>query len=170
MPITFLERIHVHYRFVSVMPADVWDHPSLDGIRGQRNGLIGTQVRHALGMVTGLHTGSVPFTVTWHDSEPAVDPTWEEVVEASWEIPAGPMCIRAFEESHDLSLPPGWSRARFCAIGMDAGSEADTALEGQAPDRYALDLWAAEAVPEEIIRSTSTIATYWHGVARGDHR
>lgn len=170
MPITFIEQVHVHYGFVSVMPADVWDHPSLDGIRGQRNGLIGTQVRHALGMVTGLHTGPVPFTVTWHESEPAVDATWEEVVEVSWEVPAVPMRVSTFDESQDVSLPAGWTRARFCATGMDAGKETDTAHEERAPDRCALDLWAAEPALEEIVRSTSTIAAYWHGVARGDHR
>ena len=50
---------------------------------GQRNGLCGAAVPGRLWLITGMHTGTVPFTVEVHDSAPPVEDGWEEVVEAS---------------------------------------------------------------------------------------
>ena len=170
MPTTFITHMAVHYGFVAIGPKSDWNPHVVVAAEGQQNGLLGGRVQHSLTMVTGLHTGRLPFVVTWHDSPAPVDPEQEDVVEVSWTIPDETMTVGAFDEFHDIDLPPGPSRARYSARGMDLGRAMDTAHEEPAPDRYVLDLWAAEPEPERIVRHTSEIAAYWHGVARGEHR
>ena len=140
MPTTFIDRIHVHYGFVAVGPKTDWNPHVVVAAEGQQNGLLGGRVQHSLTMVTGLHTGRLPFVVTWHDSPAPVDPEQEDVVEVSWTIPDETMTVGAFDEFHDIDLPPGPSRARYSARGMDLGRAMDTAHEESAPDRYVLDL------------------------------
>lgn len=158
------ERIHVHYGFVRVH-AQVADPPDQHlAVRGQANGILGGGVSGALAMVTGLHTGEVEFTVTWDENEPEVESEWEDVVEVSVEVPEATMILSAFEDWVLLDLPAGWHRARYCAVGMDQGSEIPAASLG--PDRYALQLWPADPAPERIIRTRSECGAYWHDVAQ----
>ncbi len=50
---------------------------------------------------------------------------------------------------------------------MDAACEADTRLEDEpALDAYLLQLWPAALAPDILLRQTSAVAAYWHGVAR----
>ncbi|MEV6631517.1 hypothetical protein AB0M54_12280 [Actinoplanes sp. NPDC051470] len=78
MTVLFDGEIHVHYRFINLTIAgEMPDVSRASG--GQRNGLCGAGVPDALAMITGLHTGSVPFTMTWHETEPPVSDEWEEV-------------------------------------------------------------------------------------------
>lgn len=135
--------------------------------QGQRNGICGAKVAGHLSMVTGTHTGSIAFRVEMHDTAPAVEDLWEEVVEVSVELPAGSMQLATFDDWHDLPpMAPGWHRARYCAVAMDQGRDADPP-EGLAVDRYLLALWPAPFEPEDVIRQTSTTARYWASVANG---
>ena len=121
-------------------------------------------------MITGTHTGSVAFRVEMHDTAPAVEDLWEEVVEVSVEIPDGPMQLATFDDWHDLpAMVPGWHRARYCAMAMDEGRDADPP-EGLAQDRYLLALWPAPVAPEGVIRQTSATARYWASVADGTEK
>jgi hypothetical protein len=124
-----------------------------------------------LHLITGLHTGSVPLRVEWWPEAPPLDPTWEEVVEAPFDVPATDLALHAFDHSSDVRLPAtGPHRARYCGSGMDAGHDLDTTDEGEpAPDRYLLQLWPAPEAPDAVLRQTSETAEYWHGVARGEH-
>ncbi|GAA1728895.1 hypothetical protein [Aeromicrobium alkaliterrae] len=160
-----LTQIDVHYGFVRIGPKSSWDPSAPGTTAGQENGLIGAALPHVLAIITGIHSGQVRFVVTWHDLAPPLDPEDEEIVEISWTVPDETLTIGAFEEFHDVAMPPGPSRARFRARGMDAGHELDTSVGSLAPDSYALDLWAAPWAPEEIIRQTSELAAYSHAHA-----
>ena len=168
--ILFDEPMPVHYGFVNLV------HGEVDGDRigsertGQANGLCGAQVPGQLNLVTGLHTGEVPFRVEWWDAEPPVDDAWEEVVEAPYLVSEQDLSLESFEEFFEVHLPAtGPHRARYSATGMDAGHELDTTDEDElAPDRYLLQLWPAAEAPDAVVRQTGEYAAYWHGVARGE--
>ncbi|MCU1692427.1 MAG: hypothetical protein JWM64_1518 [Frankiales bacterium] len=159
--------VHVHYGFLWLTAADD-ALPDGDPRAGQSNGLCGAAVPGALGMVTGLHTGSVPVRVMALDDAPPVDDAWEEVVEVSFQVRGREYLLSAFEEFHDVLLPwTGDVRARWCARGMQAARDADTRLEDEpALDAYLLQLWPAAPAPGAVLRQTSAVAAYWHDVAR----
>ena len=161
------DRLWVHYGFVNLC-SGVEPDPVGDPRRVQANGLLGARLPHQLAMVTGLHTGDVPFRVEWHDAAPPVDPAWEEVVEASVDLPDADCELSAFEDLATVTLPvTGWHRARYCASGMDAGRELDTTDDdAPAPDRYLLQLWPAPPRPDAVVRVTSEVAAYWHSTTR----
>ena len=111
--------LYVHYRFV-VLLADGHEQPELTQARGgQRNGLCGAAAHGALAMVTGLHTGRVPFVLEVCDDEPA-PPDWaEEVVEVSLETDGTALRVVTFQDGHELPpLAPGTYRARYSAAGL----------------------------------------------------
>ena len=160
--------LHVHYGFIYATSGDVTRDQDIASSRGgQRNGLCGAAYPGALVLVTGLHTGQVPFTITVHDTEPALEDEWEDVVEASWHVTAPACAVSTFDTTDRFRLPrPGWYRARYCATGMDAAHQQDTRLEGEpVVDRYALDLWPAAEAPDAIVRQGSQTGAYWHAVA-----
>jgi hypothetical protein len=167
-PVTVLfdGEIDVHYGFLFLHSPD--ETPDLLAARGgQANGLCGAAVPGVLSMVTGLHTGSVPVRVEQLDAEPALEPEWEEAVEASFETAEPPLFLTAFQDNREIVLAPGRFRVRWCASGMDAARDRDVRMEGEpALDRYRLQLWPAPAAPDAILRETSEIAAYWHRVAR----
>ena len=160
--------LYVHYGFINLIGAQ--DEPAdLMATRaGQRNGLAGAAVPGQLSLVTGLHTGDVPFAVGWHDTEPAIGDEWEDVVELSFRPRQADLVLQTFQDFSELRLPTVRNlRVRYCVTGMDAGHQTDTTLEGEpAPDRYRLQLWPAEPAPEVIVRQTSATAAYWHREAR----
>lgn len=161
--------VDVHHGFLFLVQMDS-DWGEDFGHDGQSNGLLGTALPGILSMVTGLHTGQVAVRVEWHADEPALDPAWEDVVEAPYDVPATDLILAGFDEHHEVHFPQaGAHRARFCATGMDAGHELDTTDEGEpAPDHYLLQIWPAEPAPDQVVKQTSRIAAYWHGEARGD--
>jgi hypothetical protein len=78
--------VHVHYGFIGLAPEG--ETPDLMQARAdQVNGLCGGGVPRMLSMITGLHTGAIPFRIELYQQEPAVADGWEEVVEASIDIP-----------------------------------------------------------------------------------
>ncbi|MEZ0581258.1 hypothetical protein [Nocardioides sp. MH1] len=159
----------VHYGFM-FLSAGSEPSDDLNGTRaGQRNGLLGAQASHQLSMMTGLHTGEVPFEIEWHPDQPDVDASWQDVVEASVEFTESDALLSSFEEFVGIELPAtGWYRARYCATGMDEGRELDTPDEDEsAPDRYLLQIWPAPQAPDEVTVRGSQVAEYWHGVASG---
>ena len=179
--IIFDEPVSVHYGFIHVFStvdgAD--DTPSLtsefDGdpvssMTGQVCGLAGARIPHQLSLVTGLHTGDVPLTVSWDEHEPPLDEEWTDAVEASIELRGTTLALETFEDNYGATVPQGgWHRARYCGAAMDEGSRLDTPDEGeQAPDRYLLQLWPAPQAAEAVVREGSEIAAYWHRVARGE--
>ncbi|MDX3853243.1 hypothetical protein [Streptomyces sp. AK02-01A] len=116
-------QVYVSYSQIYVESDHEGPGPGLsESFAGQDAGLCGAATEGALWLITGLHTGSVGFTVELHDVRPQVDPLWEEVVE----VPFRPESSRtlliqwAGETSWELGLEQVDYRARYCAVAMDA--------------------------------------------------
>lgn len=162
----FTGEAHVHYSQIYVVGEGMY--PDLfTSMRGQRNGLCGAAEPGMLYLITGLHTGNVGFAVEVHDEPPPLDDAWEDVVEASFH-PAGDTFLVAWagEQAWSLGLDPIDYRVRYCGTGLDAARQLDTRLDDEPQlDRYLLQFWPAPPEPDRVVRQTSQIAAYWHGVA-----
>ncbi|MFI6155158.1 hypothetical protein ACIBCA_21010 [Kitasatospora sp. NPDC051170] len=162
--------VHVHYGQIYVESDPDSFGPGLaEAFAGQSAGLCGAAIPGALWLATGLHTGSVGFTVEVHDEELPLDPAWEDVVEVSFR-PASDesrLIQWAGEAVWELDLEETDYRVRYCAHGMDEGRRRDTRLadEPQA-DRYLLQFWPAPPEPDRVLRQTTESAAYWHDYAR----
>lgn len=162
---------YVAYSQLYLMTSDDW-HSELDVcFAGQVCGLCGAAQADGLWLTVGLHTGWVQFAAESHDHPPDLDESWEDVVEVPFQVREGttPALVGwAGEWRHDLGLPAGLYRARYCASGMDAGVDADTRGEHDPPlDRYLLQFWPSEWEPDAVIKTTSALAAYWHDWVRG---
>jgi hypothetical protein len=92
-----------------------------------------------LQLQVGTHTGWVPFRVELHDTEPTLDPAWEEVVEASFTALSQQAFLTGLMgDSYEFTMPPGDYRVRYCVRGFE---EADQVEEP--PDSYLLQFWPA---------------------------
>jgi hypothetical protein len=162
--------VHVHYHQLYV-ESDVDDevYGMQEAAGGQANGLCAAAIPGFLHLITGLHTGHVGFTVEVHDDEPPLDDTWEEIVEVSF-TPATEETLLVEWGGGDcwpLDLAPVPHRVRYCATGMDEADAADTRIEPEPQyDRYLLQFWPAPPAADRVVKQTSEIAAYWHGVAR----
>jgi hypothetical protein len=168
MPVLFEGSIPVHYGFLYLHGTG--GTPDLDASRGgQVNGLCGAADPAGLTLITGLHTGEVPVTVEALEAVPDLDERWEDVVEVSFRPTTTELLLSAFQDSVEVSLPRLVGlRVRYSGRGMDQARAADTRMAGEPElDRYLLQLWPDEVVrADEVVRQTSQIAGYWHGVAR----
>lgn len=132
--------------------------------RGQANGICGAAEPGLLLLATGLHTGWVGLRVEYSDEEPALDETWEEIVEVSFTPIEPEVWLRGLDgDSTKFWLPVQSYRVRYCAIGMDDAHRVDTGSEDQpAIDRYLLQFWPAAPAPDRILRQTSETAARRH--------
>ncbi|MFD4656939.1 hypothetical protein ACFWP2_15085 [Kitasatospora sp. NPDC058444] len=162
--------VRVHYGQIYVESDPDGPGPDLaKAFAGQRAGLCGAAVPGALWLTTGLHTGSVGFTVEVHEQAPPVDQDWEDVVEISFR-PATDRSLLvewAGGTVRELDLAETDYRVRYCARGIDEGHRRDTGTpdEPQA-DRYLLQFWPAPPAPDRVLRQSSRTAAYWHDYAR----
>jgi hypothetical protein len=155
------DRLFVHYGFVSMTPDDEDYHGTSlnfdEGVAGQRNGLCGAAVPGCLAMLTGRHTGYVPWRVEWHEDEPQLDPMWEDVVEVSFRPEMTGQLLQTFQNHYRFALPRVTDmRVRFC------GRDMDTSLGNDAVDSYMLQFWPAPPQGDNIVRQTSSVAAYHH--------
>ncbi|WP_271223116.1 hypothetical protein [Streptosporangium carneum] len=116
-------------------------------------------------LITGLHTGTVGFSVTVADHDPGADTEgYEDIVEISFESEAGQVSLHEcggekFHELPELPAGPGWYRLRYHAQDMDKAAEIDTSRE--IIDRYLLQIWPqSESVPR-VVKSASGSLAYW---------
>lgn len=172
MRVLFDGAVRVHYGFLSLEPADRYSAAELMETRaGQSNGLCGAAHPGALSMVTGLHTGPVPVRVELHDTPPAPDDSWEDVVEVSLAPAAEQYGLASFDENHAIGPLPATSlRARWHARGMDTAHQEDTSDGETELDRYLLQLWPAPVAPDVVVAQGSDQAAYWHGEAAATPR
>ncbi|MEU3568526.1 hypothetical protein AB0E96_08885 [Kitasatospora sp. NPDC036755] len=162
--------VRVHYGQLYVESDPDGAGPDLaNAFAGQRSGLCGAAVPGALWLTTGLHTGTVGFTVEVHEQAPPLDEGWEDVVEVSFR-PASDECSLVEwggGVAGELDLAETDHRVRYCARGMDEGHRLDTLVSGEPPvDRYLLQFWPAPPAPDRVLRQTSAQAAYWHDCAR----
>lgn len=128
----------------------------------ETNGLCGAGVPGMLELITGTHTGYVPFRIELYESEPAVDPAWEEVVEVSFQSEFDEAFLTGLMgEELPFDLPRGEYRVRYCASGFDEAMVSD-----DAPDSYLLQFWPAPPAPGRILVQTSERAEAWHRARR----
>ncbi|MGW7282637.1 hypothetical protein ACWGIV_31030 [Streptomyces sp. NPDC054844] len=162
--------VHVDYGQIYVVSDPDSFGPDLqESFAGQSAGLCGAAVTGALWLSTGLHTGSVGFTVEVHDQAPPLDPAWEDVVEASFRpVSASSALVQwAGEASWELDLEETDYRVRYCAQGLDEAHQQDTRLDDEPQlDCYLLQFWPAPPAPDHVMKQASATAAYWHDYAR----
>ncbi|MEU0249886.1 hypothetical protein ABZ192_37375 [Streptomyces sp. NPDC006235] len=162
--------VHVHYGQIYVETDPDSYGPGLEeAFAGQSAGLCGAATPGALWLNTGLHTGSVGFTVEVHEQAPPLDPDWEDVVEVSFRPVSEDSALVEWGggDSWQLDLEETDYRVRYCARGMDQASERDTRMDGEPRlDCYLLQFWPAPPEPDRVLKQTSQVAAYWHRYAR----
>ncbi len=71
------------------------------------------------------------------------------------------------QAAYPLPLPAADYWVRYCARGMQHGSDLDTSQDPDRPaDSYSLTFWPAPPAPDQVVKQTSDIAAYWHATAR----
>lgn len=82
-----------------------------DAFAGQEGvGLCGGGTDGALLLLTGLRVGGAGFTVELHDSRPALDETWEEIVEVPFRPVFGGDETAAVEREKPVGVGTGGAR------------------------------------------------------------
>lgn len=131
-----------------------FDAPWVD----ESNGLCGAGVPGVLELITGTHTGKVPFCIELHESEPVVDAVWDEVVEVSFATGSDEAYLAgSMSTGFWFPLPRGDYRVRYCARGLDEAQHGDDGDE-----QYLLQFWPAAPAPGQILVQTSEHAAYRH--------
>jgi hypothetical protein len=116
-------------------------------------------------LITGLHTGTVGFSVTVADHAPEADTDgYEDIVEISFMSEAGRVNLHEWggERIHDLPPLPagsGWYRLRYHAQNMDEAREVNTSRE--IIDRYLLQIWPQGESAPRVVKSASGQLAYW---------
>ncbi|MEV5375935.1 hypothetical protein AB0L26_08140 [Streptomyces nondiastaticus] len=138
-----------------------------DCFMGQKAGLCGAAVPGYLHLSTGMHTGSVPFTVELHQKEPPLDSdNWEDIVEASFRTASDDTSLNDWDGGwRDLGLPSGTYRARYHCRGMEEARACVRSAGEPVLDEYLLQFWPAMPEPDRVVKETTRSAAYWHGWA-----
>jgi hypothetical protein len=101
-----------------------------------------------------------------HSAAAPLDDEWEDIGEVSFISPASEVALLDWygDRVCDISLTQGTSyRVRYSARGMDAGHALDTCPEGTPmADFYQLAFWPAAVSSDQVAKSTSANAAYWH--------
>jgi hypothetical protein len=162
--------VHVEYGqiFVESERGSVFDlHDAFTGQEGV--GLCGAGTKGQLFLLTGLQLGAVRLTAELHDSRPAPDETWKEIVEVPFRPVSSETKLQQWNGKAwwELGLEERDYRLRYCAIGMDAGRSTNVREddEPQTDDRYLLQFWPASPEPARLLKQTSTQAANWHRFA-----
>ncbi|MFD4553412.1 hypothetical protein ACFWP5_03665 [Streptomyces sp. NPDC058469] len=161
--------VHVDYGqiFVESGGDDCDLHDAFAGQEGV--GLCGGGTGGALLLLTGLRIGGVEFTAELHESRPAPDETWEEIVEVPFRPVSEETVLRQWNGKNrwELGLEECDYRVRYSAIGMDAGRSKSVREDDEPPseDRYLLQIWPAAPEPARLLKRTGGAAAYWHAFA-----
>lgn len=132
---------------------------------GQVNGLVGAADPRGVYLNLARRSGgSRVQPVLLPEAPTAPEGRYEDVVEVSTTVPDGadPKWVTwAFESWGPLpDVTPGTYRIRVSARGRDVGHEQE--LAHGVVDEYLVDMWPAVPAPDEILRSGSEDAAYWH--------
>jgi hypothetical protein len=142
---------------------EIWDGDADRFFKDQQNGLVGAAVPDNVVIRLARRSGGSAVRIVLEASEPGATVEWEDVVEASFDLPPG-RAMRwltwAGESGGSLAVPPGQYRLRVSAAGRDAGAQDEFADE--VVDRYLVELWPAPAAPDAVLRVGSDDARYGH--------
>ena len=160
----FSGNVEVQYGQAYIELDGCFDGVMEDCFRGQSNGICGAAAPANLFLITGLHTGPVGLTIALFEADPGIDPSWDEIVEVSFEAPRGEITLVEWgaDDGPAFPVPPGSYRGRYQARAMQQGNELDTNIDDAPVDFYRLDIWPAPAAPDCIVKQSSQIAGYWH--------
>ncbi|MFE0154684.1 hypothetical protein ACFWY5_46635 [Nonomuraea sp. NPDC059007] len=159
--------LRVHYG-QAYLVNDSEDAESPDGIPDDHPvhpvGIIRVDDAGSAFLVTGLHTGTVAFSVTVADHDPGADiDGYEDIVEISFESESGQVSLHEWDgdthELPDLSAGPGCYRLRYHAQNMDQAADVDTSDD--IIDRYLLQIWPQDVSEPHVVQSTSERLAYW---------
>ncbi|ATL27770.1 hypothetical protein [Streptomyces formicae] len=148
-----------------VSDPDGWGDIPYDPFSGQTSGLCGAAVPGYLHLSTGLHTGPVGCTVELHETEPALDESWEEITEVSFRPVSAGVSLELW--GGDGSFPLGLDlldyRVRHHVSGMDEARERELeCLDGLVVERHLLQFWPAPPARDRLIKQTGSSAAYSH--------
>lgn len=132
---------------------------------GQENGICGAAQAGKLFFVTGIQNGKIAIRVELHAAEPPIDQSYEEVVEVPFQRGKAPvsLCEWAHEETHELELPSGSHRVRYCIDGMGKDYDDDGDWEAPVPEqRHLIQIWSCNLKEDKVLKHTSDTAAYWH--------
>ncbi|MFG1755711.1 hypothetical protein [Streptosporangium sandarakinum] len=159
--------LHVHYHQAYLVD-DTNDAMGPDGIPVDHPvhpvGIIRVDDGGAF-LITGLHTGTVGFSVTIADHDPGADTDrYEDIVEISFKSEAGQLSLHEwgggdFHELPELPAGPSWYRLRYHAQNMDEAAAVDTSNE--IIDRYLLQVWPQDESTPCVVKSASGYLAYW---------
>ncbi|MGI5493724.1 hypothetical protein [Microtetraspora malaysiensis] len=122
--------------------------------------------RGAAFLITGLHTGTVDFTLVVADHDPGPDSEgYEDIVEVSFESPSGKVSLHEWggEGVHEippLAAGPGWYRLRYHARGMDDAEDNVDTSDGPV-ERYLMQIWPQAPSDPCVVKVTSDSLRYW---------
>jgi hypothetical protein len=133
--------------------------------RGQVNGLVGAADPGGVYINLARRSGGSRVRIMLSDAAPPAQPDdYVDVVEVSTVVPSGATASWvswAGETGGPLpGVEPGSYRVRVSARGRDAGAEGE--FDEGVVDEYVVELWSAEPAPDEIVRTGSESAAYWH--------
>jgi hypothetical protein len=153
-------------RAIWVESTSDWFHGK-EARAGQVNGMCGAAVPGALLLKTGAQEFDIAFRVELYDVQPAVDMSWDDIVEASFR----PLSLDVFlvwdgGRSRPIELALTDYRVRYSAKLADLQSTEP----GEAPPSYLLQFWPAERESDTVIKQTSETAAYWNSDAANRRR
>ncbi|MFF7975819.1 hypothetical protein [Streptomyces sp. NPDC007905] len=107
-------------------------------------------------VLTGIHTGDVDVTVTFHTNAPQPGGAeWEEIVEISLHSASGELMVRGLMADLDEELPelsfdgPGDYRLRVHARGRDTAIDL---TPDDVTEWYLIQVWSAPAQEAVVLR------------------
>ena len=160
------DEVHTDYGQILVRSGADVDFGLDDAFSGSEGvGLCGTAIAGNMLLLTGMSYGGVGFLAELHDSRPALDQTWEEIVEVSFRPLSESTRLWQWNSQKwwDLGLQQSDYRVRYCAIGMDAARRMNNRDDGEPQtDRYLLQFWPAPPEPARVIKQTSAAAASSH--------
>jgi hypothetical protein len=168
MKVVVSDEVHVDYGqiFVGNRSGQCELFASFAGQEGV--GLCGGGTEGMLLLLTGLRIGGVGFIAELHDSRPALDETWEDIVEVPFRPVEEETWLLQWNGSMawELELEERDYRVRYSATGMDAAWRLNNRDNGEPQtDRYLLQFWPAPPEPARVLKQTSTQAANSHDFA-----
>jgi hypothetical protein len=170
MKVLFSGEVEVDYGQIFVEsesaddPIDLWG-----AFAGQEGvGLCGSGRNGTLLLLTGLQNGGVGLTAELHDSRPALDEMWEDIVEVPFRPGSQETRLRQWNGKGwwELGLSVVDYRVRYSATDMDAAFGLNNRDDDEPQtDRYLLQFWPAPPESARVLKQTSRQAAKWHAFA-----
>lgn len=164
----FSGNINIEYGQFYIGPADEDDEDFFEpdeAFEGQENGICGAAQSGKLFFVTGIQNGTIAVQIDLHETEPAIEHSYEEVVEVSFTRGQASVSLLEWGESEgpDLGLQLGYYRVRYCIDGMEKDYDEDGDWEAPVPgQRHLIQIWSGAQDKDKVEKQTSDMASYWH--------